>query len=95
MIILRNKTGRLPMCLDMLLEHIDGCYILRYLGPAFQQSISGPAHAALYARARQFAEKQMVQHRDEKNTKLALRYAVLHEYFRQYPPAPTASAPRP
>lgn len=73
------------LCLDMLIQDIDGHWLIHYLGDKFQM-ISHTLHTELYSAAKSFVHEQLIEHNSKKNTKLALRYSRLLQYFDTYPP---------
>lgn len=79
-----NALARL--CRDMLIQDVDGHWLLHYLGEAFQFAVSQGHHAELYAAARKFVCEQLIEHRANCDTKLALRYSHLLQYFDDHPP---------
>lgn len=74
------------LCLSMLVQDVDGRWLLHYLGNEFQSSVSHTHHSELYTRARKFVCEQLATHQDNHNTKLAFRYSHLLEYFDAHPP---------
>lgn len=83
----QNDRALATLCLGMLVQDADGYWILHYLGEEFQHAISQSHHAELYAAARKFAFEQLFEHQANLNTKLALRYSHLLQYFDAHPPA--------
>ncbi|MHB8811119.1 MAG: hypothetical protein ACYC9M_14070 [Desulfobulbaceae bacterium] len=76
------------LCLDMLVQDVDGNWLVHYLGDKFQKAISHAHHAQLYSAAKKFVYEQLMEHNAKKNTKLALRYSHLRHYFDSHPPIP-------
>jgi hypothetical protein len=83
-----SKTDRelATLCLDMLIQDIDGYWILHYLGERFQFVVTHGQHIELYGAARKFVLSQLVTHQTQRNTKLAFRYAQLLQYFDSHEP---------
>ena len=77
------------LCSKMLIRDVDGYMILHYLGSAFQDAVGQPLHQEMYDRAVQFVTQQSKQHQKSGNSKLALRYAHLTNYYRAYAPTKT------
>ena len=69
------------LCLDMLIQDVDGHWIVHYLGDAFQFSVTDTNHAFFHDKARAFAIEQLEKHRKSKNSKLAFRYSQLLNYL--------------
>lgn len=69
------------LCLDMLVQDTDGHWFLHYLGDKFQFAITRGQHERLYEAARKFVHDQLEAHRQQRNSKLAFRYAHLLLYF--------------
>lgn len=82
-LINRDLAG---VCRSMLTEDVDGHWIVHYLGKEFNQSVTSQSHQELVTRARAFIHSQLVEHRNNKNTKLAFRYVHLDSYFSAYSP---------
>lgn len=75
------------LCLSMLVQDVDGYWLLHYLGEFFQDVVGHSYHAKLYATARKFVYEQLTEHQSSLNTKLAFRYSHLMQYFDSHPPA--------
>lgn len=73
------------LCLDMLVQDVDGYWIVHYLGDAFQFSVTDTNHATFHNKARAFAAEQLAKHRESKSSKLAFRYSQVLNYFDAYP----------
>ena len=73
------------LCLDMLVQDIDGHLIVHYLGDAFQFSVTSANHRFFHDKARAFVVDQLEEHRKSKNGKLAFRYSQLLNYFDVHP----------
>lgn len=71
----------------MIVQDVDGFWLLHFLGEEFQHAVSHDHHAELYAAARKFVCEQLVKHQADLNTKLAFRYSHLLQYFDDHPPA--------
>ena len=74
------------LCSKMLIRDVDGYMILHYLGSAFQDAAGQRLHQEMYDRAFQFVTQQLAQHQKSGNSKLALRYAHLANYYRAHTP---------
>ena len=85
----QNDRVLAQICQKMIAEDADGHPILHYLGEEFQQSISKGAHTELYDMAKRFVHVQLLAHQENKNSKLAFRYAHLADYFESHPPIET------
>lgn len=79
-----REMGRL--CLQFLTTDADGYAIVDYLGASFQKFITGPNHADLYSKAREFVAGQREIFTRKGDSKLAFRYAILEAYFESTPP---------
>lgn len=75
------------ICLAMLIEDADGYAILHYLGEEFKKHILRDQQAVLYRSALTFIKEQGEKYRVSKDTKLALRYNHLLDYFQGHEPA--------
>ena len=73
------------LCRDMLCKDADGCWIVHYLGDAFQFSVTDTNHRFLHDRARTFVIEQLAKHRRLEDDKLAPRYSQLLNYFDAHP----------
>jgi hypothetical protein len=73
-------------CWGLLLEDVDGCLILHYLGKEFQSSVTNQNHAELYELASRYVQEQLERYRLSGNTKLAFRYRHLANYFEAHAP---------
>lgn len=74
------------VCLGMIGRDFDGHFIVNYLGIEFQTAVSNTAHIYLYSKAKEFVLAQLAEHRNNRDTKLALRYARLLDYFDAHRP---------
>lgn len=74
------------LCLNMLVQDVDGHWVLHYLGDAFQFAVTHGQHIELYGAARKFVFDQLFTHQAKRNTKLAFRYSHLLQYFDAHPP---------
>jgi hypothetical protein len=83
----QNDKELAGLCLDMLVQDVDGHWLVHYLGDEFQTAISHAHHAEIYSAAKKFVFEQLMEHNERKNTKLALRYSHLLHYFEAHPPA--------
>lgn len=88
----QNDRALAKLCLDMLIQDVDGNWVVHYLGEAFQTAISHALHADIYSAAKKFVFEQVMEHNASKNTKLALRYSHLLHYFEAHPPATVEEA---
>lgn len=88
----QNDKSLAGLCLDMLLQDVDGNWIVHYLGEGFQKAISHDHHTEIYTAAKKFVFEQLMAHNATKNTKLALRYSHLLHYFEAHPPTPPEEA---
>lgn len=88
----QNDKALAELCLGMLVQDVDGNWLVHYLGEEFQKAISHDHHADLYSAANKFVIEQLMEHQTRKNTKLALRYSHLLHYFEAHPPAPLEEA---
>lgn len=89
----QNDRALAKLCLNMLIQDVDGNWIVHYLGDEFQRAISHAQHAEIYLAAKTFVFEQVMEYNASKNTKLALRYAHLLNYFEAYPLASIEEAP--
>lgn len=71
------------LCLNMTAVDQDGHHIVDYLGEAFTNSVTGSESNTLFNQAYNFICDQYNQHKESRNTKLALRYTWLRGYFEQ------------
>ena len=83
----QNDKALAGLCLNMLVQDVDGNWLVHYLGDEFQTAISHGQHAEIYSDAMKFVYEQLMEHNEKKNTKLALRYSHLLQYFEAHPPA--------
>lgn len=79
-------AGLAQLCLRMLLKDVDGVWMVHILGDAYRQAITQDQHESLYGRALSFIHSQLELHRSTKNTKLAMRYCMLLDYFEHHKP---------
>ncbi len=68
-------------CLDMLVQDVDGYWIVHYLGDTFRWAVTHEQHGILHEKARAFVIQQTEEHRKLLNSKLAFRYSQLLTYF--------------
>src|SRR3989344_589770 len=73
------------LCLNMLVQDVDGFWILHYLGDAFQWSVTHANHRFLHEKAKAFVLEQVEYHQKSLNSKLAFRYSHLLDYFNAHP----------
>ncbi len=74
-------------CLSMLARDFDGYLIVDYLGQFFQEKIMGSPTkeiANLLQLAYAYIDDQVKQNQISQNSKLALRYSILHGYFYEH-----------
>jgi hypothetical protein len=88
----QNDKALAGLCLEMLKQDVDGNWLVHYLGDEFQRAISHTQHAQIYAAAIKFVDEQLMEHNATKNTKLALRYSQLLQYFEAHPPGTSEDA---
>ncbi|MFT6624607.1 MAG: hypothetical protein ACJAZI_000674 [Cycloclasticus sp.] len=69
------------LCKDMTTIDQDGYHIVDYLGTTFTKSVTSSTNQELFGLAYRYIDEQYSLHRNNKDTKLALRYAWLREYF--------------
>jgi len=69
------------ICIEMILIDHDGYHILDYLGPGFKQYIASKLPPKIPQTAYRYVNEQSEKWRNEKNTKLAMRYSLLRDYF--------------
>lgn len=81
----QNDRALAKLCLDMLIQDVDGNWVVHYLGEEFQTAISHAQHAEIYYAAKKFVFEQVMEHNTSKNTKLSLRYSHLLHYFDAHP----------
>jgi len=73
------------LCRNMLYKDVDGCWIVHYLGDAFQLTVTNTNQRFLHDKARAFVVEQLEQHRRSQDDKLATRYSQLLNYFGAHP----------
>jgi hypothetical protein len=83
----QNDKSLAGLCLEMLVQDVDGNWLVHYLGEEFQSAISHAHHTEIYSAAKKFVFEQLMEHNASKNTKLAFRYSHLLHYFEAHPPA--------
>ena len=76
-------------CLKMVIKDLDGYPILDYLGDEFRKTIYKSPHdegqisyEEIYKKAYEFVEAEYKKRRDMGDSKLALRYYLLHQYLK-------------
>ncbi|RTE67732.1 hypothetical protein EH243_01930 [Amphritea opalescens] len=72
------------LCLNMTAIDQDGYHIIDYLGDAFTESVTGSDSIMLFKLAYKFICEQYELHKNNKNSKLELRYVWLRDYFHQH-----------
>lgn len=72
------------LCLGMMVKDLDGVLILDYLGEEFWNKVLKKIDASkeIFDKAFNFVKKEYKQKRESGMRKLALRYYLLHNYFR-------------
>jgi hypothetical protein len=72
------------LCLGMMVKDLDGVLILDYLGEEFWDKILKKIDSSkvIFSKAYDFVRKEYEKKRDSGERKLALRYYLLHSYFR-------------
>ena len=73
-------------CYDMLSQDSDGYHFVHYLGHVFRKIATKTQHRQLHQNAMKFVLEEGKRWRDERNTKLSLRYSHLLSYFLANPP---------
>ena len=68
-------------CLDLISTDTDGHLILDYLGKGAREVFCGTVNREMIERVTQFVGSQGQKYREEKNTKLVMRYLLLTEYL--------------
>lgn len=69
------------LCLEMIFTDGDGNSAIDFLGPGVLKQTGRPINSPLIAKAKEFVESQYDEHRKNRSTKLAFRYATLLHYF--------------
>jgi len=79
--ICRNMAD---LCLRMMVKDLDGILILDYLGEEFWNKVLKKTDTSkeMFGKAYDFVKKEYEQKRESGKRKLALRYYLLHNYFR-------------
>ncbi|RYE38120.1 MAG: hypothetical protein EOP48_27575 [Sphingobacteriales bacterium] len=67
-------------CLKWIIPDLDGYYMVDYLQPGFFGPSAHDSYRELLVSAYEFIQKEYSKHRSE-DTKLAMRYSWLREYF--------------
>lgn len=67
--------------LEMLGTDLDGEIIVDYLGAGFMKKLPKGKPNQIISMAYEFASAEQARYRDEKNSRLAIRYACLATYF--------------
>ncbi len=72
------------LCLKMMIKDLDGVLILDYLGEELWNKILKKIDSSkeIFGKAYDFIKKEYEKKRDSGERKLALRYYLLHNYFR-------------
>lgn len=71
------------LCLNMTAIDQDGYHVIDYLGNEFTKSVTSSGSKELFKLAYKFICEQYELHKNNKNSKLALRYTWLRGYFHQ------------
>jgi len=72
-------------CLKLLIQDVDGHWIIHYLGPDFRFGATHENHPLFFEKALNFIVAEMEKHKEAKNSKLAFRYSQLLAYFEAFP----------
>ena len=68
----------------MIIIDLDGYHIVDYLGAAFRSTLfEAEDYSAMFESAREFVNSQYRQFSDGRNSKLAIRYKWLSDYFQK------------
>ncbi|MCK4308239.1 hypothetical protein KAW50_08450 [candidate division WOR-3 bacterium] len=70
------------ICLKMIVKDLDGCSILDYLGNKFRENFKSSSDAEVFKDAFKFVETEYKKRKESKDSKLALRYFLLYNYFK-------------
>ena len=74
--------GMAECCLGLLTQDVDGQPIVDYLGEGFMTKVDcRPLDDDIVNKAYQFVTDEAKKWREQRNTQLAFRYALLHNYF--------------
>ena len=69
-------------CLGLLTSDVDGQHIVDYLGESFMKKVEHPPlQDGTVKSAYEFTTKETRKWREQKNSQLAFRYTLLHNYF--------------
>lgn len=71
------------LCISMTAIDQDGYHVIDYLGNQFTKSVTSFGSSELFKLAYKFICEQYELHKNNKNSKLALRYTWLRGYFHQ------------
>ncbi len=74
----RNLAG---LCFQMIQTDVDGHTVVDFLGPGVVQQTGLSPDSPIIAKAKAFVESQYENHKGNKRSKLAFRYASLLNYF--------------
>ncbi len=74
-------TAMAKASLQVLTSDFDGRAIVNYLGDIFRNDLMVGLDKTVFQRAYDFVDQQVHEHQESQNTKLALRYSILHGYF--------------
>lgn len=72
-------------CLKLLIQDVDGHWIIHYLGPDFRFGATHKNHTLFFEKALNFIVAEMEKHKEAKNSKLAFRYSQLLAYLEAFP----------
>lgn len=81
-----NNKSLAEKCLSYLVQDMDGQWIVHVLGDNFRADITTTTHSEIYRKSLAYIVSQLEKFRAESNTKLALRYSALYEYFKEHKP---------
>ncbi len=68
-------------CSRVIVPDVDGVPILHYLGEPFRTGLRETGGLVLEEKAKEFVAAELARYRENGNSKLALRYALLANYF--------------
>lgn len=66
--------------IELLANDFDGRLIIHYLGESFSDYFE-EKDKHVFDAANEYVKQQLKEHQESKNTKLAMRYSLLHGYF--------------
>jgi len=68
-------------CLDFLMVDIDGLTAIDFLGKGYKTHIAQSLNPMLVSMSYDYVVEQYNRHKENRDTKLAIRYAILLDYF--------------